>query len=286
MKESNIPIKRKSIIVAGYPKSGNTMILDALKYAGNSINKNYLGGYNLPKLLRTKIIPAPNPLFKEQMTEIKSHRDYPKLHDVFLDNIKKVILIRRKPIHVFASYLDYNIRKAYIAKGKNENYLNYIRHHLKTLWELKIAKIPLNYDQLIRSYQKTIKYSFNKSAEIFLNLNGEIKYLKKISGNWLNYYESFSKVKVPIFKIQYEELIDNNKKNQIIKDLAIFLSVDYEILSKGFNIQSQIAKKNSLENPKDSFYKKLGAREELLNIDKGLLIKEKKLIEMNSSWLD
>ena len=84
-----------------------------------------------------------------------------------------------------------------------------------------------------------------------------------------------------------KKLIDKNKKNQIIKDLAIFLSVDYEILSKGFNMQSQIlSKKNSLENPKDSFYKKLGAREELLNIDKGLIIKEKKLIAMNSSWLD
>lgn len=285
MKDSNIPIIGKSIIIAGFPKSGNTMILDALKYAGNSINKKYTGGYNLPKLLRTKKIPVPNPLFEEKISEIKSHRDYFKLHDLLLDNMKKIILIRRRPIHVFASYLDYNIRKANIAKERNENYLNYIRHHLKTLWALKIAKSPLNYDQLINSYQKTIQYRFKKSAEIFLNLNGEIKYLKKISGNWLNYYESFSKVKIPIFRIEYEELIDNKKKNQIIKELAIFLSVDYEILKNGFNIQYQNAKKDSLENPKNSFYKKLGDRDELLNIDNELIIKETKLIQMNSSWV-
>ncbi len=285
MKDSYIPIKRKSINVADYPKSGNTMILDALKYAGNSINKDYSGGYNLPKLLRRKIIFVPNPLFKKQITEIKSHKDYPKLNDLFLNNIKKVILIRRRPIHVLASYLDWNIRKAYIGKGKNENYLKNVRHHLKTLWKLKKGISPLNYAQLKRSYQKTIKYSFNKSCEIFLNLNGEFKYFKKTSGNWLDHNESFSKAEVPIFRFQYEELIDKKKKNKIIKDLANFLSVVYELLLKGFNIQFQLAKKNFLENPKDSFYKKLGAREELLNLDKRLIIKEKKLIEMNSSWV-
>lgn len=225
-----------TVLFAGYPKSGNTLIAHSINLAGNVKNPDiYI-------LKQSGKDPSVNPIFKEEVCSIKTHDHWDpnlNIHDLYYGKVLKVIVINRNPFDTLLSGINYfriiykinglkndfqkrSLNKLFPEFKVNDNFLeNFTLENLKTQGKLDIA---LN--------------RFSEDGTSFLNFY-------RMSGTWSAFASSYEYSGLPTLKIRYEDLekisIDSfngeGATNPYLLKISSFLEVDHENLAKGFALQ-------------------------------------------------
>ena len=234
--------KINTVLFAGYPKSGNTLIGQAINLAGNV--ETVFDYYTLNK---NGITPALNPIFKEEVCSIKTHNQWdPKLniHDLYFGKVLKVIVINRNPFDTLLSGINF-FRVTYKNTGLNA----FQKRSLRKLFPgFKVDDDFLDKFNLENLKQKgwldKALNRFSEDGTSFLNFYA-------MSGTWSGFASSYEYSGLPILKVRYEDLeeisIDSfngkGNTNPYLLEISSFLDVDPENLARGFALQRSNALK-------------------------------------------
>lgn len=245
-----------TILFAGYPKSGNTLIGQALTHAGGIFG----ACFDIYKLRQEGIIPCVNPLFESDTCCIKTHDSYKpfrSLDDMYFGNVTKVLVINRNPFDTLLSSINY-FRLEYKWNGDKVKFLNL--QALKNLMpDFKVKKTFLcdfTLDKLRDSGMLDIALkNFGENGTSILNFY-------RMSGTWSDFSSSYDHSGVNLLKISYEDLEsislesanDSNIVSVELSSLASFLEIDIACLKHGFAQQRDHVFTKS--GPTGSFFNK------------------------------
>jgi len=233
-----------TVLIAGYPKSGNTLIGQSINLAGNV--KGVFDIYSLKKNGKT---PSLNPIFKDAVCSIKTHDNWdPKhnIHDLYYGKVLKVIVINRNPFDTLLSGINF-FRITYKTHGLND----FQKRSLHKLF----PRFKVDDDFLDNFTLENLKQEgrldialnrFSEDGTSFLNFY-------RNSGTWSGFANSYEHSGLPILKIRYEDLekisIDSfngkGNTNPYLLKISSFLEVDHENLAKGFALQRSNANKEN-----------------------------------------
>lgn len=94
-----------TILCAGYPKSGNTLLGQSLVFAGGLESS-----FDIYQLKREKLTPEVNPLFSSDACSIKTHdcwRPSRDIHHLYFGKVSKAIVIVRNPFDTLLSGINH-----------------------------------------------------------------------------------------------------------------------------------------------------------------------------------
>lgn len=247
----------KTILFAGYPKSGNTLLGHSFLFAGNEVSSEF--GYVLTNpvsyfdyycLSGSNKVPPLNPLFDTPSVCIKTHemkRYSTNLESSYYGGVSHVITIVRNPFETLLSTINW-LRVAIEKKSFDQTKMIGLNQLLpeidlnsKTIIDdLKIdnlRNLGLLNNALIR---------FAQCGTVILNFY-------QMSGPWCTFANSYRDCGLPLLNVKFEDLSDNHEYSS--QSIANFLNIDSKYLLSGFNKQ----KKHALEKKrkKDNFYFKV-----------------------------
>ncbi len=252
----------KTVLFAGYPKSGNTLIGHSFLYAGKEADptwdycdRSHKCDSNSPSkfydVYQMQRIPPANPLFGGSRVCVKTHQYNlysENLTNSYFGGVGEVITIVRNPFDTLLSGLNYfRVQWAEygglpqvsaIALNRLMPEYDYTRGNF--LEDMKIDTLRE------KTHLDDVLYRFASSGTVFYNF-----YVT--SGPWCNFAKSYDSAEVPVLSIKYEDLVDNQEStSNIISD---FLQVDRGHVLSGFKKQAEFAKEKKKSG--DSFYSKM-----------------------------
>ena len=95
-----------TFLFAGYPKSGNTLLGESLRFAGGIETTPY----DIYQIRSKKLNPSPNPIFNSEICCIKTHdvwRPYSDFHAIYPGKVQKVVVITRNPFDTLLSGINF-----------------------------------------------------------------------------------------------------------------------------------------------------------------------------------
>ena len=239
-----------TILFAGYPKTGNTLISQTLTHAGGIFG----AAYDIYKIREKGISPCINPLFESDTCCIKTHdlyRPFRNLNDLYFGNVLKVVIINRNPLDMLLSCINY-FRLEYKWSGNKMQPL-----HLQSLKNLmpdfKVKRTFLSDFTLDKLRDDGVLdvalKNFGENGTSILNFY-------RMSGTWSDFSSSYDHSGVSLFKISYEELesisiesVNNNDDMSMeLSSLSSYLEVDSARLKKGFATQRNHLSENKSES--------------------------------------
>ena len=232
-----------TVLFAGYPRSGNTLLGQTLNHAGGI----HGAPYDIYQLRRERLTPSPNPIFRSEICSIKTHdswRPFRDFHSLYFGSVLKVVVITRNPFDTLLSSINF-FRILYL-QGGNE---------LSPLARYSLTKLIPDF-QIKNSFLADFKLAKLRDGgmlDIALQNFGEsgtvISNFYTMTGTWSDFSSSYDYSGVDVLKISYEELeaisIRSAETNDYISPalskLSSFLDVDSALLRKGFSIQRRDA---------------------------------------------
>jgi len=244
------------IAIAGFPKSGNTLINEALDQAGKLISSDWEPPkyeYQNPKDLepfRSGSFSA-NPCLDAHHCHIKTHIMYSDESYGWENTgitIDSTAVIIRNPFDTLLS---------------TTNYLRYSAKKNKRLTGSQIATLKHFYPDYTQSdvlsgsefnlEQLREKGSLDQALEIFSASNTCIPQFLTRSGTWLDFYSSFDHAKNQAFRIRFEDIINSRANWEEASDrLAAFLNCQPNILANAFMRQNESCQQ--AKEAKDLFF--------------------------------
>lgn len=227
-----------TVLVAGYPKSGNTLLGTVLNKAGN-VNTDF-DYYHLKKSNST---PSPNKLFNANLCTIKTHeirRLTPRFDRRYYGHVKKLITITRNPLETLLSSISYLRYKWVKTKALNPSE--------KLTLDLLLPNCnfeDLEKDLILESMRD--KGHLEEALKNFINMGTVIPMFFESSGPWSEFTPSYANSNVPTLNLRYEELalegLDYDKKNSHTSiKLSEFLECKYEKIKEAFIEQTKSVK--------------------------------------------
>jgi hypothetical protein len=237
------------ILFAGYPKTGNTLIGQALTHAGGIFG----APYDICKIRSEGLTPCSNPLFEPDICCIKTHdsyRPFGDLNDLYFGNVLKVVIVNRNPFDMLLSCLNY-FRLEYIWSGNKVQplYLQSLKNLMPDFKVKKTFLFDFTLDKLRDNGMLDVALkSFGENGTSILNFY-------RMSGTWSDFSSSYDHSGVSLFKISYEELesisTESSNDSEILSielsSLSSFLEVDAARLKKGFAKQRNHLSSNKSE---------------------------------------
>lgn len=252
----------KTILFAGYPKTGNTLLGETFVFAGKKYDPEWdLGNYNdMRELYDYYILPySGSPVKSNPLCNgicLKTHERPSRYHNLvssFYGGVSHVVTITRNPFEVLLSSL---------------NYFRYVWEKNKTLNDLEIKTLNL----LLPDYQidpKTFLDDFTldnlREKELldvallnFSRSGTSIYNFHAMSGPWCSYVNTYNKHhniksgEISILNLRYEDLVQNY--DLCSEKLGNFLNCDSFYIKCGFEEQKKLAEER--KNKGNLFFNK------------------------------
>ena len=266
-----------TVLVAGYPKSGNTLLGSTFSLAGNICDS----GYDVKSLfdiytIRRKQMsdaeyhPRANPFFPGSQVHIKTHESFRRwdLDNIYFGDTNKVIVISRNPFDTFLSSLNF-LRAIVKLSGAITQPVS------ETLRKLSPAStFPDNPNQFVSDFTlENLKHE-NLLDDMFVeyaNIGTAFSAFMDMSSPWALFSYSYNFCEKPVCRIKFEDLssgyLDDYKK--ISDKIGGFLECDPFVLEKSFQLQ----RNSALERQKEGsiFFSKVASEYYLHYLSKSSL---------------
>ena len=249
-----------SIVIAGYPKSGNTLLGQVLNIAGNVDTKGEDINFGIYSIRRKGIRPPVNHLFGGSVCTLKSHEMFcgsADWEDFYLGKFLKVITLVRNPFEVLLSSLNYFRVNAADNGGclKTQQIRNLTRI-------LPGYEIPVKFVDDFNLENLREKGLLEIALEYFRENEAILPQFANTSGSWATFVSSYDSCPVPVMNLTYEDLVLASSDSvagslncPVIQRISRFLDVDCSAISEAFAIQRREAEKS--KGSKKLFFNKL-----------------------------
>ena len=235
----------QTILVAGYPKSGNTLLGSTFSIAGNICDPNYSAQtlYDIYTIRRIKeYAPLPNPFFSKNQLHIKTHDSLRRqnLDNKYFGNTNKVIIITRNPFDTFLSSL--NFLRVLVREAGEVNHVV-----LDTLQKLAPkSQFPEDSTNFIAKF--TLENLRRESIldDMFVqyaNIGTAFSAFMSMSSPWALFSSSYDRCSKPMCRIKFEDMSAGYEDNyeKVSTKISNFLGCDSLILAKAFCLQRDSA---------------------------------------------
>ena len=246
----------ETVLFAGYPKTGNTLVGQSLNYAGGIDQAPYGDIF----IRRNQLTPTPNPLFETNTCCIKTHDSYHPFRNIdnlYFGKVSKIVVFNRNPFDLLLSAINY-FRVVFERQGgkfdpSKEVALQYRRSLMLLIPDFEVKETFLSDFSL-----ETLRD--NGMLDIALRNFGEngtsILNFYPLSGTWSEFTASYDGCGISLLKFSYEKLeqisINSTRKDDVVsaelQELSSFLEVDSERLNQGFAKQSRLVSEKKSES--------------------------------------
>jgi len=207
-----------AIGVLGYPKSGNTWVQSIFASLGQKVDPSYFqDDIHVSEVNSTKLKPHPLVTLNRGKPCIvyKSH-EYYKGNDLLHHNplfgvkkLEKAILVKRNPLDMLLSYLNYIcfVVNKYQQNSQNipNDLLLYCTQRLRISEKIVLEEF-INFSSLEVMREKGI---LDSALTSFSKLDLVIEPLENIASSWSNQILSWEKQNdIEVLSIRYEDLFD------------------------------------------------------------------------------
>jgi hypothetical protein len=244
------------IVVAGYPKSGNTLINETLSLAGKLVNTSWhppqYEWQNAADIDKINSLPfSSNPYLPASQCHIKTHISYSEQSYGLWNNtigISSVIVITRNPFDTLLSTTNYLRYSAIVNKRLSVNQIATLKRFYPDHSEEDVLRAEyFNLDSLRETG------ALDNALEVFSSTLTCVPQFFARSGTWLDFYGSFKNTPLPSIKIRFEDIVNKEANwDQVATNLACFLQSDPQILAEAFSLQNQNCLK--AKSKKDPFF--------------------------------
>lgn len=252
----------KTILFAGYPKCGNTLLGESFIFAGKNFNPDWdLGNFDghMERLYDYYVMQFYPPVKVNPLCNgicVKTHQRpsrYHNLHNSFYNGVSHIITVTRNPFEVLLSSLNYF---RYLWK-KNGTLTN---HEIKSLNSL-LPDYKINEESFLDDF--TIENLKEKdlldiSLSNFSSNGTSIGIFHTMSGPWCSYVNTYNmhhnviNGEIQILNLKYEDLVKNS--DLCAEKLGTFLNCDSSYIKLGFEEQKKLTQKRKEEG--DLFFNK------------------------------
>lgn len=240
------------IAIAGFPKSGNTLINETLDQAGKLINSDWVPPkyeYQNPKdleHLKSGLFSA-NPCMGKHRCHIKTHIIYSD-ESYGRDNtgitIDSIAVIIRNPFDTLLSTTNYLRYSAEKNKRLTGSQIATLKHFYPDYSESDVLSgSRFNLEQLRE------KGALDQALEIFSTSNTCIPQFLTRSGTWLDFYSSFDHAEKQTFKVRFEDIVNSHANwEKASNRLAAFINCQPNVLASAFSRQNQLCQQAKKAN--------------------------------------
>ena len=234
----------KVLLCAGYPKSGNTMLAQALDIAASIESEGHPPQpWDFYQIKKKNLLPISNPYLFDA-AHIKTHERFKNKDVDYGDKslvTDKVVVIIRNPFDTLLSSLNY-LR---VIVKENNRIPTSVQSTIQKL--LPSYVLPSSPDQFIEKFNidTLLHQDLLDSCLSFFGRNGTVfDQFYSMSGPWVLFSLSYLKTPLPVHVVRYEDIIsspnfiDSGVRSKTIFMLADFLGSDRDTLLKAFDIQS------------------------------------------------
>ncbi|MCP9798173.1 sulfotransferase domain-containing protein [Cyanobium sp. Lug-B] len=228
------------ILLATYPKCGNSALSFPLVLAGQLADSSYTGYDNLYKArlahLRDNALPF-KAIPGQETTIIKTHNIFKQPSDLITPQgeVSKVIRIIRNPFDCLLSALNF-LR----LEAKNSNNLAKIKPTIDTLFpHCKIIRrwtSPKRFAKIFTLDNLAKENLLDMALQSFSQSGLTLPFYYSVCGGWISNFESWSAASVPTLSLRYEDLTPSPSA-ETIHSIAEFVKTDRELLAKAFEYQ-------------------------------------------------
>jgi hypothetical protein len=228
------------ILLATYPKCGNSALSFPLVLAGQLADSSYTGYEDLYKArlahLRDHALPF-KAIPGQETTIIKTHKIFKQPSDLMTPQgeVRKVIRIIRNPFDCLLSALNF-LR----LEAKNSNSLTKIKPTIDTLFPYrKIIRRWTSPKRFVNTFtlDSLAKENLLDMALHSFSQSGlTLPFYFSVCGGWRSNYESWSAANVPTLNLRYEDLTPSPSA-ETVQIIADFVKTDRDLLGKAFACQ-------------------------------------------------
>ena len=223
----------RTILIAGYPKSGNTLLGGALQVAGHCSSD-----FDIYTLRREKKQPMVNHLFDDKTYVLKTHdrwRPNDDLNKRYYAPVSKVIVVIRNPFDTLLSSINF-LRVQY----RSGNLDAYLKTFYMLFPEAHVCDDFLEFYALDNLREQGL---LDIALENFALFGACIPNFSKMSGPWPGFSDSYKYSGLSVLKVKYEDLAVLSERSQLthnavsmaaLNQLSAFLDVDPSLLFEGF----------------------------------------------------
>ena len=244
------------VFLAGFPKSGNTLINETLNYAGKIVDPAWMPPkyeyQNQEDINRLEINAfAANPFLDSCRCHIKTHLAYSTNNYNWNSRnsaISSIVVIIRNPFDPLLSSTNYLRYSASLNKRLTANQIATLKHFYPDYSESDVLNPEIFNLNKLRE-----EGALDKALEIFSASDTCIPQFLARSGTWLEFYTSFSQAAQPLLRIRFEDIVDSaDKYREISSKLSLFLDCDPSILAAAFGHQNEACQQ--AKNANDLFF--------------------------------
>jgi hypothetical protein len=240
---ANHTISNNLVAIAGFPKSGNTLINETLNYAGRLVDQCWMPPkyeFQNPKEI-TKFEEysfTANPFLGDNKCHLKTHLAYSEDSYIWPGRktaISSIVVIIRNPFDTLLSSTNYLRYSAALNNRLTANQIATLKHFYPNHTEADVIDPDVFNLKSLRE-----EGALDKALEIFSTSNTCIPQFLARSGTWNDFYASFSGSDLPVLRIRFEDIVNtNNQWQEVSGRLASFLDGDPVVLAEAFARQNE-----------------------------------------------
>lgn len=245
------------ILLATYPKCGNSALSFPLILAGQLADSSYTGYEDLYKArlahLRDHSLPF-KAILGQETTIIKTHKIYKQPSDLITPQgkVTKVIRIIRNPFDCLLSVLNF-LR----IEARNSKSLSKIKPTIDILFPYcKIIRRWTSPKRFVKTFtldNLAKENLLDMALNSFSHSGLTVPFYFPVCGGWRSNFESWSGANVPTLSLRYEDLTPSPSA-ETIQSIADFVRTDQDLLEKAF--QQQLENVNQQKNSGNVFFNK------------------------------
>lgn len=231
------------VAIAGFPKSGNTLINETLNYAGRLVDPYWIPPkYEFQNLEEISSFEGDlftaNPFLGKNKCHLKTHLAYSEDNYIWHKHnavISSIVVIIRNPFDTLLSSTNYLRYSAALNNRLTANQIATLKHFYPNHTEADV----LNPDVFNLKSLREVG-ALDKALEIFSTSHTCIPQFLARSGTWIDFYTSFSGSDLPVLRIRFEDIVNtNNQWQEVSERLSYFLNGDPVVLAEAFARQNE-----------------------------------------------
>jgi hypothetical protein len=239
----NHTISNNLIAIAGFPKSGNTLINETLNYAGRLVDQCWVPPkyeiQNEKEISRFDDYSfTANPFLGKNKCHLKTHLAFSKDSYIWHGRkaaISSIVVIIRNPFDTLLSSTNYLRYSAALNNRLTANQIATLKHFYPNHSEADVLNPEVFNLKSLRE-----KGALDRALEIFSTSNTCIPQFLARSGTWIDFYTSFSKSDLPVLQIRFEDIVNTgNQWQESSRILSNFLDSDPIVLAEAFARQNE-----------------------------------------------
>ena len=240
------------VVVAGFPKSGNTLINETLSYAGKLVEPSWEppryewnNDADIARICSNTF--SENPYLGAGRCHLKTHQKYSKENYNWSKaqiRMNCIVIIIRNPFDTLLSATNYLRYSATVNKALTANQIATLKHFYPGYTDSDVLGGKRFDLEKLRD-----EGALDNALEIFANSGTCVPQFLARSGTWLDFYQSFNQTRLPSLRIRFEDVVNSEDQwAKVAATLGTFLARDEGILAAAFKCQDQACQKAKSEH--------------------------------------